>query len=443
MKSKIGVVGLWHLGCTLSACWSGMGHAVIGYDENDEIVSNLKKYHPPIYEPNLEESLKKGIDGKLLSFTGNIDDLKDCEFVFLTYDTPVLDNDESDLTPLEKAITNLGRILKNDAIVVVSSQTPVGTCNKFRKELQKNNASLDLVYSPENLRLGEAINSYMMPGRIILGVESEATERRVKSLFSGINAEVLSMNLASAEMVKHGINSFLSLSITFANQLSDLCEVSGADILSVIRGMKSEPRIGPKAYLSPGIGFSGGTLGRDLKVLESLNNKSQSKAVLFGTIHKLNSQRKIIILEKVKKLSGNSLKGKQVGILGLTYKPGTSTLRRSLPMEIVQMMIKEGAQVSVFDPKADFKEWTGVKKFQIARSFAELVKNSKIVVLLTEWPEFRSADWESLCEKENPQIIFDSKNFLIDLHLEKMGYRYCGIGKNISDNVIAKTRILK
>jgi UDPglucose 6-dehydrogenase len=199
--------------------------------------------------------------------------------------------------------------------------------------MKKVNPTLELAYSPENLRLGEAIQCYLNPDRIILGTADEHCTQRCIELFSRIPAEILSMNLESAEMVKHGINSFLAMSITFSNHLADMCEITGAVIDDVVKGMKTDVRIGQKAYLSPGIGFSGGTLGRDLQVLRKKNGEANKNASIFGIIHDLNNARKQDIVLRLEELVG-SLRGKMIGVLGLTYKPGTSTLRRSLPVEI-------------------------------------------------------------------------------------------------------------
>lgn len=432
MENKIGVVGLWHLGCTLSACWSDLGYFVTGYDPDSNLIKKMNQTLPPIYEPGLNKILEKNIEKNRLKFTTDLKEVKSCSFVFLAYDTPVLENDESDLTPLNNAIKSLATVLNNGAIVIVSSQTPVGTCGKFRKILQTANPTLELVYSPENIRLGEAFESYLHPGRIILGAESSTAEKRVKKLFQKIPAEIISMNLSSAEMVKHGINSFLALSITFANQLADLCEQTSSDILDVIRGIKSDPRIGLKAYLSAGIGFSGGTLGRDLKVLEKFYSKNR-RPNLFKEIYRLNFARADKLLKKLNRLSGNKLRKKRIGILGLTYKPGTSTLRRSLPVEIVKLISHTGAQIAIFDPKADYNEWKGRHPFLKTNSIEELVKESEIVILLTEWPEFRSAPWNNFLNIKKPQLIFDTKNFLSALNLEKMGYHYVGTGRKVQN----------
>lgn len=419
---KIGIFGLWHLGCVLTSVWSKLGHEVIGFDYNDKKIKDLNKGIPPLFEPELEETIKESMSRNILKFSSNLNDLKDCDFVFLSYDTPVNDRDESDTTILEKAIMDMSNILKNDAVVIVSSQSPVGYCSELREILKINNKTLELAYSPENLRLGEAIKCYLDPGRIILGTSNKETEEKCLNIFSKIKADVLTMSLESAEMVKHGINSFLATSIVFTNHLSDICEKKKANINDVIKGMKSDPRIGNKAYLSPGIGFSGGTLGRDLKVLEKVNKNGYSK--IFKKIHEYNDQRKDSIVSKMERILVN-LEDKKIGVLGLTYKPNTSTLRRSIPLELVNILIKKGSIVNVYDPKADYSEIESFK-FKIKNSIKEVAKGSDILILMTEWKHFIEFDWSSLEEKP---IIFDTKNFLDGDILKQLGYEYYSIGK--------------
>jgi UDPglucose 6-dehydrogenase len=417
---KIGVFGLWHLGCVLTAAWSKLGNQVIGYDYDTKNIDNLKKGTPPLFEPFLEDTIKNGLNNNIIKYTSDQNNLNDCDFVFLAYDTPVNDDDSSDTSILTRSINDLKKVLKDEAIVIISSQSPVGFCSELRAILQTYNPTLELAYSPENLRLGEAIKCYLEPERIILGTANKETEGKCLELFKDVQGDVICMNLESSEMVKHGINSFLSMSIVFANHLADICKENGAKIQDVIKGLKSDPRIGKKSYLAPGIGFSGGTLGRDLKVLKQVNGNGYAK--LFGTIHDFNAERKYSIISKLEKQFGD-LKDKKIGVLGLTYKPGTSTLRRSLPMEIIDLMIEKGAKVLAFDPKADYNELTTEPKFEISHSITHTALNSDFLVLMTEWPEFKNYDWYTF--KETP--IFDTKIFLDGDKLIKQGIKYYSI----------------
>ena len=428
MDKKIGVIGLWHLGCIISVSWTKLGYKVVGFDYDDERVKKLQNGIPPLFEPKLEESIKEGLAKNQISFSYDINSLKDCDYIFLSYDTPVMEDDRCDTSILLKSVTDVREVMKDGSILIISSQSPVGFCASLRQSLHEKNINIDIAYSPENLRLGEAIDCYLNPGRIILGTATSLTEKMCVTLFNRISDQVLSMSLESAETVKHGINSFLSLSIVFANHLADICEEKNARIDDVIRGLKSDVRIGQKAYLAPGIGFSGGTLGRDLKVLEQINEETNGFAKLFGTIHKFNSERKLAIIQKVKKIIGD-LHGKTIGVLGLTYKPGTSTLRRSLPLEIVDLLLKEEANVIVFDPKADYSELNSVPAFKIANSIEMVSNQANLLLILTDWPEFKVYDWEKNFIITNCKIIFDTKNYLAENEIKKIGYKYYSIGR--------------
>ena len=426
-EKKIGIIGLWHLGCVLSAAWSKKNHIVSGFDHNKDRVGNLTQGHLPIYEPGLEKSIKQSINKKLLFFSDNIKTLSNSDFIFLSYDTPVLENDDSDISILVQSVKEAATIMKDNSILIVSSQTPVGLCNELRQAIKKINDNLDLAYSPENLRLGEALGCYLNPGRIILGTANKETEEKCLSLFQEISADIIGMNLESAELVKHGINSFLATSIVFANHLADICEEMNADIKDVASGMKSDHRIGNQAYLSPGIGFSGGTLGRDLFVLNKVNNQSEGQSELFGIIHNLNQKRKFSIIKKIDKIVGG-LQTKNIGVLGLTYKPGTSTLRRSLPLEIINLLVEKGANVFAYDSKADYSELNINPTFNIVKEMKEVIMNTDIVVLLTEWPEFREYDWKINIKRMKQKRFFDTKNFLDKNFMKNIGFEYHSIG---------------
>ena len=428
-KQTIGIIGLWHLGCSLAAAWSQLGKKIIGFDYNTERINGLQRGIPPIFEPLLKETIQKSIDTQSLTFSSDITSLAQCDFIFIAHDTPVKDDDTCDLTILEKSIRDLSEIIDNNSIVIVSSQTPVGYCTKLRTILREKNATVELAYSPENLQLGKSIECYLNPGRIILGTSDKKTEKTCIDLFQDITDNILPMAIESAEMVKHGINSFLSTSIVFSNHLADICEQTNADINDVVNGIKSDLRIGPKAYLSPGIGFSGGTLGRDLKVLSSTNAKHGGLASLFDTIYAYNTKRKYGIIDKVVKILGN-VENKTIGILGLTYKPGTSTVRRSIPLEIAEILHNKKAIVKAYDPKADLSELSYKPKFIISDNIKDVSKNANLLLLLTEWPQFKEYDWAKIINTMSGNIFFDAKNVLSQIKMEKIGFKYFSVGKN-------------
>ncbi|TKB70445.1 MAG: UDP-glucose/GDP-mannose dehydrogenase family protein [Nitrospira sp.] len=428
----IGVVGLWHLGCTIAASWAKMGHQVRAVDLDEGVVGKLAQGQPPIYEPGLEKAICDGMASGALLFSGSVKELGDCRFVFLAYDTPVREDDTSDLTIIHEVIGRIGPHLAPKTVVIVSAQLPVGTARDLRARLKSWETSLELVYSPENLRLGEALACYARPGHIVIGADDPHVAAEVESLFAPMQATCLKMNLPSAEMTKHGINSFLAVSITLANHWADLCAIVGADFSDVSAAMKHDPRIGMRAYLTAGIGFSGGTLGRDLRVLDQLNQDSAREAApLFGEVWRYNQARSQVVRRRCQETIG-SLNGRTIALLGITYKPGTSTLRRSLPLEVAEDLAKHGVCLRAYDPKADWSEATLPTGLSVYRSAYEAVTGADMAVLLTEWPEFLELDYSRMKAAMSSPILFDTKGLLKSrvIELEGMGFRILLIGRS-------------
>lgn len=427
----IGVVGLWHLGCTIAACWAKRGWTVRAVDLDERVVRGLIGGQPPIYEPGLEEAIRSELAGGRLTFSTSMATLAGCRYVFVAYDTPVRDDDSPDLTVIENTIPHMGPHLDPGAIVIISAQLPVGTARTLRAHLKRFHDSIELVYNPENLRLGEALACYNRPGHIVIGADNEAAAMAVERLFEPMQATCLKMSLPSAEMTKHAINTFLATSITLANQWADLCETVGADFLQVAEAIKHDPRIGKRAYLTPGIGFSGGTLGRDLQVLDQLNReKGRGASPIFGDIWRYNKARIAVVTEKCKSVLG-SLDGKILVLLGMTYKPGTSTLRRSLPLEVAEDLSKHGAILRAFDPKAEWREVRLPTGLTIADSPYGAAAGADMVVLLTEWPEFLTLDYNRIKVGMAFPNLFDTKNMLRSRYqdLERLGFNVFTIGR--------------
>ncbi|MFN4133595.1 MAG: UDP-glucose dehydrogenase family protein, partial [Candidatus Hadarchaeales archaeon] len=403
------------------------GHRVVGTDFDKKTVDDLQRGDPPIYEPGLKELIKKHL-GKTLNFEFDKGKaLSNADFIFITFDTPVDEQDKPDLTPIINAAQEISKHVSEEVIVVVSSQVPVGTCDEIKKIISQNSQrEIDVCYLPENLRLGQALESFLKPERLVLGVNSKKTFEKVNEIFAPLKCKVLEMSVRSAEMAKHALNAYLATCISFANEISDLCEAHGASAIDVVKAMKTDKRVGKFAPLAPGLGFSGGTLARDVQVLRALGAKAGCKTHILDAVVNVNEKRKHLVLNKLRKVFGDVLSLK-VGILGLTYKPGTDTLRRSLALEVARELIASGMRVKAYDPKIS-GQINEVPELQVCSSMEEVADGCDVLVLMTEWPEFKDLSPEKLKKVMKRPIILDPKNFLDGEKLMKAGFEYYGVG---------------
>jgi UDPglucose 6-dehydrogenase len=412
MTERLGVVGIWHLGSSITASWLRLGRAVTAVDFNAAVVAGLREGCAPLFEPGLDDALKGALADGRLQASDDPRTVAGCAFVFIAYDTPVRDDDTSDLAPILQAIEACGPHLDPGATVIVSAQLPVGTARRLRTRLQALAPGRELVYSPENLRLGEALRCYLEPGHIVIGAEDAAALDRVEALFAPMKARVFRMNLPSAEMTKHAINTFLATSVTLANQWADVCGATGADFADVAAVLRTDPRIGERAYITPGIGFSGGTLGRDLRVLEEVSRTALGGgAPLFGEVWRYNQRRVEVVARRAEEILGGAAE-QRIALLGMTYKPGTSTLRRSLPLAVALDLLSRGAAVRAHDPKADWREVAVPEGLVVADSPYAAAEDADLVVLLTEWPEYRELDFARLRHAMARPLLLDTKGFL-------------------------------
>lgn len=379
---KVCVQGLWHLGTVTAACLASLDHEVIGFDFNGDIVSNLKKAKLPIFEPNLQEMVESGLQSNKLTFSSDTNILNNIDFLWVAYDTPVDEDDNADVNFVFTQIKNIVPFLNDNAIVLISSQMPIGSIKKL-EQLYKN---VHFAYSPENLRLGNALNIFLKPDRIIVGVRTEDDKLRIKELLDIISNKIEWMSVESAEMTKHAINSFLAMSVVFSNEIASLCEKSGADAKEVERGLKSEHRIGPKAYVSPGSSFSGGTLARDVEFLKQASYQHQIYVPLLESIKTSNDNHKLWAIRKIRNLFPN-LTDVTVTIWGITYKSGTNTLRRSLPLEICNWLLSQEANVKVYDPIVT--ELPGDLNSLIYKDPLQSLNESSVLLIGNEYPEYK------------------------------------------------------
>lgn len=434
-KHKIAVVGLWHLGGVYSVGLAELGHQVVGISDDEVVIKNLLKNIPPLAEPGLVELLDKNRTSGRLTYTCNFEHIKDCEILWLTFDTPVDDHDEVDLSLIRHALIKATPFLQDGTLVVMTSQTPVGTATEFQNLIRELRPELvfDYAYVPENLRLGESLHCFMNPVRIVVGAENEKAFQLVRELFSSLKVNFIEMSPASAEMAKHALNSFLATSLTFAYDIADLCERVGADVMDVIRALKSDDRIGQKAYLDANVGFSGGTLGRDVKALLRVSLQTGVDTPVISGVWEKSKDRRLIVLARLRERLG-LLEGKRIALFGLTYKAGTTTMRRSLSLEVAQDLSSAGMILRLHDPHADIDGLKYLDEFMFfSRDPYETVCGVQAVVIMTAWPEFKNLDFVRLRKVvESPAVLLDGRNFFLDKEQEitEAGFIYLGIGRS-------------
>ena len=421
---KVAVAGLWHLGCvTAASCAKHFD--VSALDSDAATIAALREGKPPLFEPGLAELTQDGLRSGKLNFTT---DAKaacgDAEVIWITHDTPVNDDDVPDAESVLAHIRTLVLLAKDDAIFLISSQMPAGTCRKLEAEFPGTR----FAYSPENLRLGGALKVFNEPERIVAGCRTDADRALLAELFRPFCSNVIWMSPESAEMTKHALNSFLALSVTFANEIARLCELTGADAKEVEAGLKSDMRIGQRAYLGPGAAFAGGTLARDVVALTQLAASRNEPIALIPAIKVSNDRHKGWALSRLKDELG-PLRGITVAVLGLTYKAGTDTLRRSQAVELCERLLAEGCTVRAFDPAAKQlpESLAGATMSPDPRS---ALAGADALVICTEWPEFKALPWAELLAAMRRPLIFDANRFVKSALPETASLRYFSVGKS-------------
>ena len=420
---KIVVLGLWHLGCVTAACCAKHFN-VVGLDFEKETIANLSSGKAPLFEPGLDESIAAGMAAKKLSFTTDAKNAcADADILWVCYDTPVNENDQSDvefvLANVRKAVAHLPK----DALVLISAQLPAGTCRTLEKEFPQ----FHFACSPENLRLGKAIDSFENPERVIVGIRNDTKQKMLEKLFAPFTRTIIFMRPESAEMVKHALNSFLALSITFINEIARLCERVGADAGEVSRGLKTEPRIGPRAYLGPGGPFAGGTLARDVVTLTKLAEARGETISVIPAIKQSNDLHRSWAFGRLQSQLGE-LRGKKIAVLGLTYTTNTNTLRRSAAVELCKKLLHAGASISAFDPAVKNLP-SDLSSVSLGSDVAEALKGSDAAVICTEWPQFRQMDWHRAVGQMRGKLFIDANRFLANELKSIAGVSHFSVGQ--------------
>lgn len=409
---RVTVLGLWHLGCVTAACLAEAGHQVVGLDGDATVVDNLRQGQPPLHEPGLADLLKADVARGTLSYTTRADSaLPDAEVLWVAYDTPVNDDDEANVDWVRQQLDAVLEHATPGTVVLVSSQVPVGFTGDC--EAAWSHRGIRFAVSPENLRLGKALDCFRAPERIVVGVRDAATRAILEPLLRPFCSNLLWMGIESAEMTKHAINAFLATSVTFINELARIGEALGANAKEVEAGLKSEGRIGPKAYVSPGAAFAGGTLARDIRFLIDLGARAEVEAPLFRGVWASNNVHKAWVRQRMGELLSD-IADPVVAVLGLTYKPGTSTLRRSSSLELCRWLRSQEVRVKGFDPAIRAGAEDLDSFLELCDSPEAALAGADVAVIATPWPEFRALPVELFVGQMRRPRVLDQAFFLAD-----------------------------
>jgi UDPglucose 6-dehydrogenase len=431
----IGVIGLWHLGSVTAACLADAGRSVIGIDPDPAIVEGLRGWRAPVFEPALDQTLER--NAQRLAFSCEPRALADARCAWLTFDTPVDDEDNADVEwVLEQALESLAQ-LPAGSLVVVSSQLPVGSIARLHERctVRRPEGNLRFASVPENLRLGHALESFRASDRIVAGVRDERDRVELAELLAPFGASVQWMRVESAEMTKHALNGFLATSVAFINEVAEICESVGADAEEVSRGLRSEERIGPRAYLGPGDAFAGGTLARDIGFLHGLATRRGLPAHVFAGVadgnaaHKHWTRRKLLELLSDGAPGEQDLAGCRVAIWGLTYKAGTDTLRRSSAIELCRWLTGVGAIVQSHDPVVRVLPADLVDVVELCSTPLEAAGGADVLVVCTAWPDYLEVPVEELVSALALAQVIDPAGVLRialaprpDVHYVRVGF---------------------
>jgi len=405
---RICVFGLWHLGCVTAACVAEAGHDVIAIDTDASVVEDLRKGIPPLFEPGLAELLQQGVAAGRLSFSTDLSQVSKCDIVWVCHDTPVDDDDRADVAHVVGEMRALFPYLREGTVVLVSAQLPVGTIAAVEQAFAEVavGRKVSFACSPENLRLGRALEIFRTPGRIIVGVRDDRARSLLEPLLKGFCDKIIWMTVESAEMVKHALNAFLAVSVTFTNEIAAICEKMGADATDVEKALRSDPRIGQGAYVRPGPAFAGGTLARDIQFLSGIADRTGVRAPLIqGVVPSNQAHRKWPINQLKSRLI--PLKERRIAVLGLSYKPGTDSMRRSSAVELLHDLVDAGADIRAFDPAVRALPPRLADQVKLAVDIKTALADADAVVIATEWPEFRALNGADLAVTADGCVVLD------------------------------------
>lgn len=437
------VIGTGYVGLVSGTCFAEMGNTVTCIDVDSKKIENLKKGIIPIYEPGLEAMVKRNTENNTLHFSTNLKNhLQKCDMAFIAVGTPMGDDGSADLKYVLQVAKEIGQHMTHPLIIVDKSTVPVGTADKvsatIQEELNKRNVSIEyhVVSNPEFLKEGDAINDFMKPDRVVIGSDNMDSTEKMRRLYSPFfrssQDRLITMDVRSAEMTKYVANAMLATKISFMNEIANICELVGADVNKVRIGIGSDSRIG-YSFIYPGSGYGGSCFPKDVKALKKTAEEHGYKASLISSVEDVNDRQKLVIANKVVNRFGEDLKGKTFAIWGLAFKPETDDMREAPAIYVIKELVKRGAKIQAYDPKAMEEAQhfylKGIEGISYHNSKYETLHNADAMILLTEWKEFRSPDFEELKVKLKESVIFDGRNQYNDDLMKKLGFEYYQIGK--------------
>jgi len=439
---NITVVGSGYVGLVSGACFAEMGNIVTCVDIDSVKIEKLNQGIIPIFEPGLEQMVLKNVKNKNLLFTTNLGEaISEAEIVFIAVGTPMGDDGSADLQYVLAVAKSIGETMVKELVVVDKSTVPVGTADQVKatiqKELDLRNSDLefDMVSNPEFLKEGAAINDFMKPDRVVVGADSHYAVDKMKQLYHPFcmsRDRFISMDIRSAEMTKYAANAMLATKISFMNEIANICEMLGADANQVRIGIGSDQRIG-YSFIYPGAGYGGSCFPKDVKALTKIAKENGYTAQLITAVEKVNDAQKLVIAQKIINRFGEDLTGFTFGIWGLAFKPGTDDMREAPAIYVIKELVSRGAKIKAYDPKAvdEAKEYylKGVQNITYVTSKYDVLRDSDALVLLTEWKEFRSPDFEEMKTQLKTPVIFDGRNQYNTFNLDEKGFEYYQIGK--------------
>ena len=429
---KICIIGSGYVGLVTGACFADLGNDVICVDNDKNKIKALKAGVIPIYEPGLEELVKRNRkEGRLFFGTSIKEGVKKSEVIFIAVGTPSKDNGDADLTFVEHVSREIAMAMTSYRLIVEKSTVPVNTGEWVEHTIRvfnRRNVKFDVASNPEFLKEGSAIEDFMHPDRIVLGVKSKKAAEILAELYKPLKAPIVVTDIKSAEIIKHASNSFLAAKISFINAISDICDKVGADIVEVARGVGLDKRIG-REFLNAGIGFGGSCFPKDLAAFIHIAEKIGYDFGLLKEVQKINDYQKRLLVRKIESLVWN-LPKKTIGVLGLSFKPDTDDIRQAPALDIISMLIKEGAGIRAYDPAAmkKAKDVLG-KQVKFCKDAYEAARHSDCLLVATEWNEFKELDFKKIKKLMRQPIIVDGRNIYDPSEMKKLGFTYVGIGR--------------